>query len=216
MRLKNVLEELVVASYKLGLTPCERLQEDLTLSPLVDLRDLMSQVEMFSQLEHDVHPEDRDAGMPPRGEGHFKKRRESSTDHEIRARQRINVVFRKLIYKLLARIRDKSYFKKPNPFEGDPKKHNQWWKCSYQEEKGHRTENCQALKIFLDQLIRDWHLKEVVDQEKDQSRECLGQTEPQVRPKQMIHRKKTFPQELFNKIKKTSGDALRLRPWRIE
>ena len=33
-------------------------------------------------------------------------------------------------------------------------------------EKGHKTENCQAVKVFLDQLIWDGHLKEFFDQEK--------------------------------------------------
>ncbi|GFS32006.1 hypothetical protein Acr_00g0020340 [Actinidia rufa] len=37
-------KELVVASYKLGLTPGKRLWENLTLNPLTDLWDLMSQV----------------------------------------------------------------------------------------------------------------------------------------------------------------------------
>ena len=45
-------------------------------------------------------------------------------------------------------------------------RHNQRWKCSYHEEKGHRTENCRVLKTFLDQLVRNGHLKEFVDQEK--------------------------------------------------
>ena len=47
---------------------------------------------------------------------------------------------------------------------GDPKKCNQRWKCSYNEERRHRTDNYQALN--LDQLVRYGHLKEFVDQEK--------------------------------------------------
>ena len=47
-------KELAVASYKLGLTPRERLWEDLMLSLSADLRDLMSQVKMFAWLEDDV------------------------------------------------------------------------------------------------------------------------------------------------------------------
>ena len=38
-------------SYKLGLTPVERLWEELTLSPSADLQDLMSWVKMFAWLE---------------------------------------------------------------------------------------------------------------------------------------------------------------------
>ena len=48
----------------------------------------------------------------------------------------------------------------------DPKRRIQRWKCSYHEEKGHRTENCKSLKTFLDQLVRNGHLKKFVDQEK--------------------------------------------------
>ncbi|XP_057506017.1 uncharacterized protein LOC130789309 [Actinidia eriantha] len=47
-------EESAVASYKLGLTPEERLWENLTLNPPTDLRDLMSRVKMFARLEYDV------------------------------------------------------------------------------------------------------------------------------------------------------------------
>ena len=41
-------KELLVARYKLGLTPKERLWKNLTLNPPTDLWDLMSQVKMFA------------------------------------------------------------------------------------------------------------------------------------------------------------------------
>ncbi|GFY96793.1 hypothetical protein Acr_11g0010990 [Actinidia rufa] len=50
-------EELAVVSYKLGLTLRERLWENLTLDPPINLRDLMSRVEMFARLEDDVKQE---------------------------------------------------------------------------------------------------------------------------------------------------------------
>ncbi|GFS37062.1 hypothetical protein Acr_00g0049520 [Actinidia rufa] len=73
------------------------------------------------------------------------------------------------IYKLLARIRDKPYFKKLEPMGGDPKRRNQRWRCSYHGEKGHKIKNCIALKAFLEQLVHDGHLKEFVDNEKTQA-----------------------------------------------
>ena len=48
--IEECLEELAIVSYKLGLTP----REDLTLSLLTDLWDLMSRVEMFARLQDDV------------------------------------------------------------------------------------------------------------------------------------------------------------------
>ena len=74
------------------------------------------------------------------------------------------MVFKEPIQKFLAKIRDKPYFKKTEPMGGDPKKHNQRWRCSFHEERGHKTNSCRALKVFLDQLVRDRHLKEYVDE----------------------------------------------------
>ncbi|GFZ02308.1 hypothetical protein Acr_15g0009160 [Actinidia rufa] len=59
----------------------------------------------------------------------------------------------------------------PNPYDtgangGNPKRRNQHWKCFYYGEKDHKIENCRALKAFLEQLVRDGHLKEFVDNEK--------------------------------------------------
>ncbi|GFZ18419.1 hypothetical protein Acr_27g0001580 [Actinidia rufa] len=60
-----------------------------------------------------------------------RSQKDSTVDHENRARRGINLVFKELIYKLLALIRHKSYFRKPEPLRGYPKRHNQRWKCSY-------------------------------------------------------------------------------------
>ena len=81
------------------------------------------------------------------------------------------MVFKEPIYKLLAMIRDKPYYKRPHPMGGDLRKRNQWWKCAYHKEKGHMIESCRALKSFSDQLVEARHLKEFVDQEKTKAEE---------------------------------------------
>ncbi|GFY92772.1 GPI-anchored adhesin-like protein, putative [Actinidia rufa] len=162
-------EEMAVASYKLGLSPGDRLWENLTLDPPTGLRDLMSRVEMFARLEDDVRESEKSEGKLGRGEAPVKKRKEGSSPYETRAKQGINVVFKEPIYKLLTRIRDKPYFNKSEPMGDDPKRQNQCWRCSYHSEKGHKIENCRALKAFLEQLVHDGHLKEFVDNEKTQA-----------------------------------------------
>ncbi|GFY85297.1 hypothetical protein Acr_04g0000350 [Actinidia rufa] len=109
-----------------------------------------------------------------------KRRKDGSNPYETRTKQGINVVFKEPIYKLLARIRDKPYFKKSEPMGGDPKRRNQRWRCSYHGEKGHKTENCRALKAFLEQLVHDGHLKEFVDNEK--TRAEVAEAEANRRP----------------------------------
>ncbi|GFY93944.1 hypothetical protein Acr_09g0003900 [Actinidia rufa] len=72
----NEIEEyskaLAVVSYKVGLTPGERIWKDLSLSPSVDLLDLMFWVEMFARLEDDVWQAEQNAGSAPRCEGNSK------------------------------------------------------------------------------------------------------------------------------------------------
>ena len=50
----------------------------------------------------------------------------------------------------------------------------------FHEKKGHRIEKCQALKVFLDQLVRDGHLKEFFDQEKTRAEETKVRPNPRV------------------------------------
>ncbi|GFS40182.1 hypothetical protein Acr_00g0066980 [Actinidia rufa] len=148
------------------IVPGDRLWENLTLDPPTGLRDLMSRVEMFARLEDDVRESEKTEGKLGRGEAPVKRRKDGSNPYETRVKQGINVVCKEPIYKLLARIRDKPYFKKPEPMGGDPKRRNQSWRCSYHGEKGHKTKNCRALKAFLEQLVCDEHLKEFMVNEK--------------------------------------------------
>ncbi|GFS42555.1 hypothetical protein Acr_00g0080510 [Actinidia rufa] len=104
------LRDTLNASYKLGLTPGERLWENSTLDPPTDLRDLMSCVEMFAQLEDDVKQAKKVIGTSSRSEGLLKKRRENPINFESPARQGINVVFKELIHKLLARFNAQSHW----------------------------------------------------------------------------------------------------------
>ncbi|GFY88082.1 hypothetical protein Acr_06g0000220 [Actinidia rufa] len=96
-QIKEFSEELAVASYKLVLTHGERLWENWMLNPPTDLWDLMSQIEMFAQLEDDVKQVEKAIGVTTRGEGPFKKQKESSGEYENRMRHGINVVFKEPI-----------------------------------------------------------------------------------------------------------------------
>ena len=89
------------------------------------------------------------------------------------------MIFKEPIHKILACIRDKPYFKKPEPMGGYPKRHNQRWRCFVHKEKGHKTDSYRALKVFLDQLVRDGLLKEFIDKDKTQAEKA--QARPHLR-----------------------------------
>ena len=100
--IEEYLEELAVVSYKLGLTPGEKLWVDLILNPPSNLPDLMSRIKIFAQLEDDIRQAEQAIGWSAsQGEALFKRQKESSVDYEDQLRQGINVVFKKPIYKLL-------------------------------------------------------------------------------------------------------------------
>ncbi|GFS29937.1 hypothetical protein Acr_00g0009190 [Actinidia rufa] len=126
--------------------------------PSISIELRRSRVEMVQQTTCTVN---RKASY---WKGPFKSGKESSIDHESQVRQGINVVFKELIYKLFTRIRDKAYFKKLNPWEETLKSATNNGNVP-STRKRDTTENCLALKIFLDQLVRDGHLKGFVDQE---------------------------------------------------
>ncbi|GFZ05267.1 hypothetical protein Acr_17g0008390 [Actinidia rufa] len=84
-------EEMAVASYKLGLAPRDRLWENLTLDPPTNLRDLMSRVKMFAQLEDDVRQAKKAEGKVGRGEATVEKQRDGPNPYDSKAKQGINV-----------------------------------------------------------------------------------------------------------------------------
>ena len=79
--LYNEIEEfskdLSVVNQKFELTPTEKLWDDLTLNPPTDLKNLMMRVEMYARLEEDVGQAERTLRSSSKGEGSFKKWKES-------------------------------------------------------------------------------------------------------------------------------------------
>ncbi|GFY90652.1 MBOAT (membrane bound O-acyl transferase) family protein [Actinidia rufa] len=67
----------------------DRLWENLTLDPPTDLRDLMSQVEMFARLEDDVRESEKTKGKLGRGEAPVKRRKNGSNPYETRAKEEV-------------------------------------------------------------------------------------------------------------------------------
>ncbi|GFS40881.1 hypothetical protein Acr_00g0071010 [Actinidia rufa] len=67
---------------------------------------------------------------------------------------------------------------KPDPMGERPKRRNQRWRCSFHEERGHRTDSCRALNFFLDQQVQDRHLKEFLDEEKTQVGKAIAKPNP--------------------------------------
>ena len=74
----------------------------------------------------------------------------------------MNVTFKEPIHKIVDRIKNEPYFRRPNKMGGDPSRRNQNLYCTYHRNKGHTTEQCRVLKDHLGQLVKARYLKEFV------------------------------------------------------
>ena len=104
----NEIEEcskkLAMASYKLRLTPKEKLWENLMLDPQSTSRSSCPGSRCSSDWRSMSDRQKRLQEPPLEMKAPFKKRKESPTEYEKKVRQGVNVVFKEPIYKFLARI----------------------------------------------------------------------------------------------------------------
>jgi hypothetical protein len=82
----------------------------------------------------------------------------------------VHTTFKKLIYRLLPFIKDKPYFEWPSKMPGDPATREGKPYYSYPRERGHLTEQCQAYKYHLEQLVKNGHLRQYIDETKSSHR----------------------------------------------
>ena len=71
----------------------------------------------------------------------------------------VDTVFREPVHQVLEKIKNESFFKRPNKMMENPEKRNHNLYCQYHYDHGHTTEDCRSLGDHLDQLIREGKLK---------------------------------------------------------
>ncbi|XP_028082752.1 uncharacterized protein LOC114284083 [Camellia sinensis] len=83
----------------------------------------------------------------------------------------------------MSKIQNEPYFSWPPRMLGDPSLRNCRLCCSYHKDHGHLTEDCKALKQFVEELVQSEHLRSYVDSSidrKDNIRDKTGETQPTV------------------------------------
>ena len=160
-------EEMAIKTFKLGLNPKSELRHNLSKRLAKSMRDLMSRIEQYVQVEDDrvrtravstqsqlprklAIMEPRKAEPPPKNPTCFPRPKELD---------RVYTVFNEPIYRIMAEIKNESFFSWPTPLGGDSSKRDPNKYCSYHKEKGHMTEKCYSLKQHLEELARAGHLR---------------------------------------------------------
>ena len=89
-------------------------------------------------------------------------RRDYTDQSGSNSTQVVSAVFREPVHQVLEKIKNEPFFKRPNKMMGNPEKHNYNLYCQYHQDHGHTTEDCRSLWDYLDQLVREGKLKQLL------------------------------------------------------
>ncbi|XP_075654748.1 uncharacterized protein LOC142624902 [Castanea sativa] len=156
-------EKIAASTFRMGLPKESGLRESLTLKPLKDMRQLMRHIEEYKCLEDDrLQTKGKEPIISyPRNNGFNPRHRNNLRIQEPGpATGGVNATFKEPVHRIIDRIKNEPYFKRPNRMAGDPSRRNQNLYCTYHRDKGHTTEQCKVLKDHLEQLVKAGHLKE--------------------------------------------------------
>ena len=130
------------------------------------MEELMARIERYARAEEDTlgtteTKQEKGYNSPKRGRGNNGS---SKQEVGLGATQTVTTVFRTPIHKVLDKIQNQPYFRAPTKAPGEFMGRNLGKHCAYHNEDGHMTQGCRALKTHLEDLVRQGHLRDLVDE----------------------------------------------------
>ena len=146
-------DDVVISTFKAGLSAEHDLRKSLTGKPVTSVRLLMDRIDKYRRIEEDqlqgkgkakVLPQERRDSRSDRFQNN-RPRRDFARQSGSTNTQAVNVVFREPVQKILEKVRNEPFFKWPNKMAGDSMNRNQNLYCHYYQDHGHTTEDCRNL-----------------------------------------------------------------------
>uniref|UniRef100_A0A2N9HBP5 Integrase catalytic domain-containing protein n=1 Tax=Fagus sylvatica TaxID=28930 RepID=A0A2N9HBP5_FAGSY len=167
-------EDIVMKTFRFGLNEDVKLRRSLTKRPPLSMEDLMTRLEEHIRVEDDPKSSARTVEAAPLmdkktsqlEQNQAKKSKRSAEQPRAGTCMAVHTVFKQPIYRLLPFIKDQPYFEWPAKMPGDPATREGKPYCSYHRERGHLTEQCRAYKYHLEQLVKNGHLRQYIDETK--------------------------------------------------
>ena len=130
----------------------------------------MDRVDKYKRIEDDQQQGKGKAKVVPQERRDFRSdrynnnrpRRDYAEHLGSNNNQVVWAVFRELVYQVLEKVKNESFFKWPNKMVGNPEKRNRNLYCQYHRDHGHTTEDCRSLWDHLDQLVREGKLMQLL------------------------------------------------------
>nr|XP_023887576.1 uncharacterized protein LOC111999679 [Quercus suber] len=163
-------DNVAINTFKNGLPMGHGLRKSLTGKSATSVRRLMDRINKYKRVEEDLlQGKGKEKAIP-------QERRDSRSDRYNNAHpkrdfmgqsgatnaQAVGAVFREPVHRVLEKIKNELYFRWPSKMSGNPEKRNQDRYCQYYQDHGHATEDCKNLWNYLDQLVREGRLKNLM------------------------------------------------------
>ena len=123
-------DEVVIRTFKVGLPSKHGLRKYLTGKPVTSLRQLMDRVDKYKRIEDDQQQGKGKAKVIPQEKRDFRSdqynnnrpRRDYVDQSGSNNTQVVGAVFRELMHQVLEKIKNETFFKRPNKMMGNPEK----------------------------------------------------------------------------------------------
>ncbi|XP_028090130.1 uncharacterized protein LOC114290423 [Camellia sinensis] len=160
-------QELAAMSFKNGLNDECPLRKSLAKTLPKSMEELMALIKKYTRAEEDTQgmktpKQKKKNDLPKRDRGNSGANKQET---RLKAAQAVTTVFRIPIYKVLERNKNQ-YYRAPKKIPGEFMGISLGKHCAYHNEDGHLTQGCRALKMYLEDLVRQGHLRDVVDETK--------------------------------------------------
>ncbi|XP_065622629.1 uncharacterized protein LOC111989370 [Quercus suber] len=168
--MKGDFDEVALNTFKLGFPAKHGLRKSLTGKPVTSVCQLMDRIDKYKRVEEDqqqgkgkdkvISQERRDFRLDRYNNN--KSRRDFAGQSGLANLQAVNAVFKELVYQVLEKIKNESFFKWPNKMVGNPERRNYNLYCHYHQDNRHTIEDCRSLWDHLDQLAHEGKFKQLL------------------------------------------------------
>ncbi|CAL8996408.1 unnamed protein product, partial [Prunus brigantina] len=165
-------DQVASSAFKKGLPTEHELYRELAITPSQTLAEVFATAERYALWDDDriaAKKASKQVDYPTKQASQKSNKFEQKARDKRRSRPQEGssetgtfTEFAIPIHQILAQVKDKPWVRRPPPMKGDPFKRDTSKYCAFHGEHGHYTNNCNAWKRHLEELVREGHCTEFV------------------------------------------------------
>ncbi|CAL9018079.1 unnamed protein product [Prunus brigantina] len=165
-------DQVASSAFKKGLPSEHELYRELAITPSQTLAEVFATAERYALWDDDriaAKKASKQVDHPTKQASQKSNKFEQKARDKRRSRPQEGssetgtfTEFAIPIHQILAQVKDKPWVRRPLPMKGDPSKRDTSKYCAFHGEHGHYTNNCNAWKRHLEELVREGHCTEFV------------------------------------------------------